>query len=93
MLMHENSYLAIWQNVVLLQRVLWWKLSLLGWAKTISLWSIYFSVNWLMSELIVGYTYTFVLIEPSSLIILGNDILKSNSDGFDGRILVVGYIF
>lgn len=46
-----------------------------------------------MSELIVGYTYTFVLIEPSSLIILGNDILKNNSDGFDGRILVVGYIF
>lgn len=43
-----------------------------------------------MSQLIVGYTYTFVLIEPSSLIILGNDILKSHSDGFDGRILVVG---
>ena len=42
-----------------------------------------------MSELIAGYTYTFVLIRPSSLI-LGNDILKSNLDGFDGGILVVG---
>jgi hypothetical protein len=44
-----------------------------------------------MSELITGYTYTctFVLIGPSSLI-LGNDILKSNLNGFVGGILVVG---
>lgn len=43
-----------------------------------------------MSELIVGYTYTFVLIRHSSLIILGNAVLKSNLDGFDGGMLVVG---